>query len=233
MVWFIFVAYVALLLFSTVGYTQEQEEWFCTKAASTRSGQLVRACGIGEAPSESQARENAFNEALNEFKRVCGRQSDCFNRVTRTTPMRTECRPHKNNVRCYRLVEFDILNETIILMPDQVSDEKLKKVNNKIHAVEGAITQISVKHYPKIRKGMKMSDVIAIFGEPEEVGRVEDIHYRYHEPPSRAFASGYMAAVYDNRNICSSEMFCLVYYYKGRVIGEYNFNFRFTTALEE
>ena len=84
------------------------EEWLCTEESSQRSGDIIKACGVGTGITEKEARKDAFNTAYAEFKAICDVSSDCQNHAISATPKRTSCQQDGLTYKCYRLVEYRI-----------------------------------------------------------------------------------------------------------------------------
>lgn len=84
------------------------DQWFCTDEASTRTGNLIKVCGIGEAKEEGPARIKAFQNARNEFYQICQTSSDCVDHFYFSNPLRTECSRDEQGYKCYRMVQFTI-----------------------------------------------------------------------------------------------------------------------------
>lgn len=103
--------YILLTLQLILAYfttAQAAEQWLCTEASSVRSENIVKACGIGTAQTEDQARRRAFTHATHEFDLVCDSSEDCANHYYTTEAKRTTCEKVKDGYKCSRLVEFSI-----------------------------------------------------------------------------------------------------------------------------
>lgn len=99
------------LLVLLMSVANAADQWFCTEASSARSGNVVQACGLGLGTSESKARAEAFDNATEEFRRICELSSDCRGHRVSLTPKRTTCKRMLDGLKCYRMVEFTILPE--------------------------------------------------------------------------------------------------------------------------
>lgn len=91
------------------------DDWICKEESSWREGSAIFACGIGSGNDESHARAAAFQDAANEFMRVCVISSDCAGHETTVTPGRTTCAPSKGGITCQRAVTFEIGEEKQIV----------------------------------------------------------------------------------------------------------------------
>jgi hypothetical protein len=101
----------ALVALFVALHVAHADSWLCREESSVRIGGAygtINACGIGEAPSEQQARLAAFDSAKAEFTRVCRNSVDCHDHNVTVTPARTECEVTNGGFRCYRLVRFHI-----------------------------------------------------------------------------------------------------------------------------
>lgn len=92
-----------LLLLSANSFAAE--DWFCSEESSEKRGNSIYACGIGEGPSESDARSSALDNAKLEFSKLCTISDDCRGHRVIARPARTTCEP---GYRCYRMVVFTI-----------------------------------------------------------------------------------------------------------------------------
>jgi hypothetical protein len=95
-----------ILLFLSLNAYADQ--WFCTDEASSRSNNIIKSCGIGQAATEESARAKAFENARLEFRQVCNSSSDCIGRFIYSKPLRTECSQDSDGYKCYRMVQFRI-----------------------------------------------------------------------------------------------------------------------------
>lgn len=86
--------------------------WLCEEVASQRKGNSIYACGIGSGADETTARTQAFDNARAEFNQVCEASDDCRGRQVSVSPERTSCKKENANIKCYRLVVFQIGDPT-------------------------------------------------------------------------------------------------------------------------
>lgn len=99
--------YLFILFFLMVS-TAKADQWLCTEAASQRSGDTIKSCGVGTGSDEAQARAQALDYAKHEFKSICEASSDCVNHYVTAQPMRTACSKEDGIYSCQRLVVFTI-----------------------------------------------------------------------------------------------------------------------------
>jgi hypothetical protein len=86
--------------------------WYCTEVASERSGDLIRACGVGEGRDENEARARAFENAKKEFANICRASDDCKTKKVSVNPQRSECSLEANGrFKCRRLIEVIVSEE--------------------------------------------------------------------------------------------------------------------------
>lgn len=96
-----------ILLYSNVAIAQT-DAWICTDEATTRSGSLWQACGVGEGMDEGAARSRALDHALREFKDLCQLSTGCMERERTVEPKRTTCSVEAGWWKCYRMVEIGL-----------------------------------------------------------------------------------------------------------------------------
>jgi hypothetical protein len=159
----------ALLLFPTVA----SADWFCTEAASQRKGSSIYACGVGYGKDENGARLNAFDNAKREFARVCSESDDCHGRALSVEPGRTTCGKKEGGYQCHRLVIFSIGG----------SSSGNVRPGPKPFSYEATVAQ------PKIRFGMKKSDVLKILGQPPIVNYTPGTMWLMITYPGRRLSS--------------------------------------------
>jgi hypothetical protein len=145
--------------------------WLCTEESSQRQGNTVLSCGVAVGDDENEARSKAFDNARNEFKKICDASSDCRGHETTVTPKRTTCdeitgktAQIETKYRCYRLLAFTIGKP---LAPAASVPLLYDNPDNFRPFSYGLISRL-----PKIRPGMTKSDVLASFGAPIEVQRI-------------------------------------------------------------
>jgi len=160
----------SLLLFSFA--SSANDSWACVEMSSQRTQDGILACGIGTAPTEQVAREEAFRRALNEFHLVCDSSSDCKGHMVEIDPKRTSCKREKLGFKCFRAVQFVIkdLEGTKLPFTEKESPSDAK-IMARVRAVETRNQELLKKQQEQaaghtIRKGMDVEDVIATLGNP-------------------------------------------------------------------
>lgn len=76
--------------------------WYCRDEASSRRGNEIVSCGVGEGATEGDARAEALRYAYEELEAVCGISDDCASFQLNVAPLRTECAETASGYRCYR-----------------------------------------------------------------------------------------------------------------------------------
>jgi len=160
-----------------------QEDWLCVHEASQRRGNEVLACGIATAPSEPQARKEAFLAAKDEFRLVCDVDASCLNRVAVVTPSRTECeREPSGAFRCLRLIIFTLGGAYVT--PGEPSPFNRKQavsglaepfaLANSLQPAPQRLPQPPTARLPvgKLRVGMSSHNVLKLLGQPKDVADV-------------------------------------------------------------
>lgn len=101
-----------LFLVSSILYSSfsMSASWLCREAASARNGDIINACGVGEANSESEARAKARDLAFEELDSICAKTPDCSNFEYVIQPLRTDCEKNAQGYKCYRGIEATITN---------------------------------------------------------------------------------------------------------------------------
>lgn len=89
---------------------QSNADWMCVDSAGRNSENFYQVCGIGQNQSEAEARALAFEAAKNEFKRICAESENCLSRNKSLEIKRTECKRLENEYKCYRLLEYSLLD---------------------------------------------------------------------------------------------------------------------------
>lgn len=87
---------------------QAHADWFCTESAGKNSEGTYQVCGIGEDPSEAQARTLAFDAARAEFNRTCQEDLKCKSSSKSLELKRTECKKSPTGYKCYRMLEYTL-----------------------------------------------------------------------------------------------------------------------------
>jgi hypothetical protein len=87
--------------------------WYCDQVASAwvEEGKILSTCGYGTGSDENMAKTVAFENAKVEFKKVCGKETSCANRVVNIDPQRSDCKKTEDGVECKRLFYFHITSE--------------------------------------------------------------------------------------------------------------------------
>lgn len=105
--------------------TEAKADWLCTEASSTKSGNVITACGVGKSQNLEEARVKARDAAVNEFNNVCKISADCGKYEYNVVPKRTECSVKGSDIVCLRAIDFEI---TETLKKDQsIDDSDLQK----------------------------------------------------------------------------------------------------------
>lgn len=133
-------------------------DWYCTDVASEKKGSAIWVCGIGQGQNEDVARTEAFNNARKEYMNICSISSDCQGRSVTVNPMRTSCEVNDGQVTCHRLIVFEITASKGSIEAVQDRPMVFKPFEYK-----------QIEQFPKIKEGMKKSDVLKYFGEPMSV----------------------------------------------------------------
>lgn len=144
------------LLFNPVGVFSTDGGWLCDEEASQRSGPVIKACGIGKAPTESDARLNALESAKNEFDKLCQASDDCADHKVVLDPRRTVCKPTNNGFVCHRLVNFAIQPHL---------QNRLQRSRARSEASPYPLSRSKTK----LAKGMSKREVMGILGRPVQV----------------------------------------------------------------
>ena len=84
--------------------------WTCEETGSRRLGpNTIEACGVAEAETEEEARASAYGQAKREFEMICNDSANCRGRDFNVNPKRSTCSKGKKTYKCYRAIEFQIL----------------------------------------------------------------------------------------------------------------------------
>ena len=109
------VNFVFLVLWLALGGVANAEtEWFCRESASSRSGVVVKVCGVGSGLSLENARAAALSQAKAEFLSLCKESDDCRGFAFNVIPLRTDCEKKPGGVGgyvCFRGLEYTILEK--------------------------------------------------------------------------------------------------------------------------
>jgi hypothetical protein len=128
-------------------------DWFCTQESSQRVGDEIHTCGVATGIDLNTARTKAFDNAKEEFSKICESSSDCAGRTITLTPMRTECYSLAPEVyRCHRMLAFI------------VSDAQ-----NVVKGCKGDECPYPKDSPKKIKIGMSKDELLRLYGNPTEV----------------------------------------------------------------
>jgi hypothetical protein len=125
------------LVFAAVA--PSHSEWFCREDAATRSGQIVKVCGVATAASLDQARRMALIQAKQEFLSLCKESDDCRGFAFNVTPLRTDCEPKGENHICYRGLEYTILEKRD---SKQLYDEEIAQLKEREDALKEEMERV-------------------------------------------------------------------------------------------
>lgn len=121
------VSLLLSLLISMAFGAEQNPSWFCIDESGQRNGNVLWACGVGEAVTESAARQEALEAAFHEYHAICAESSNCQKKPT-IEPKRLSCIESKITKppslmyesgivkwwKCYRLIE--------VVFPDEQSN---------------------------------------------------------------------------------------------------------------
>lgn len=217
-----------IFIFQFSPFAFAKDEWFCTSESSAILQGKVQACGIGIGKDESEARLNAFDNAQAEFRKLCEASDRCHGRETDVEPKRTTCTATATGFKCYRMIVFEIQSslkrnsvENHSHDSNHVGIERPSKQEKKNHTRTEIINttpgpiKIRVSNF-KLRRGMKKSEVISMFGTPEDTNSNE----------------AFMTFHYGESEFCSNS--CQVYFDKlGYVTTWGSVRPEFTTDLDD
>ena len=99
---------ILIALMISVSAHADNTSWVCTDEATTRSGNVWSACGVGEGMNEGIARREALEHALDEFKLMCDMSTSCKGKAREVEPTRSTCSFGVGWVRCYRAVKITL-----------------------------------------------------------------------------------------------------------------------------
>lgn len=130
-----------LILVSLVAHSQ----WLCREASSTRSGQIITACGVGLSQNLEDARVKSRESAIEEFRRVCQLSADCLEYDYTVVPKRTDCELKENHHICYRALDFEISDRKRKSISLDISELELSLIqhNQEIRLLQSRIEQIN------------------------------------------------------------------------------------------
>ena len=157
---------LAMLLSSSIA--NASDDWLCKSQSSVKYEASIDACGIGQAATEGQARLEAFDNARQEFNKICKSSDDCDGYKINAVPKRTTCEESKGSFKCYRLIQFNIIDEPG--NSDTTAVQSMAKGETFV-----PFNVESIKNIPKVRRGMSKKQVLATFGEPVNIRNVYEI----------------------------------------------------------
>lgn len=104
------ITYFLILFMGNFAFAEPKPSWFCTEESGKRSGNVLSACGSGEATIEGQARQSALEHAFREYHSICSESSDCNGHEVSVEPKRLTCVSELGGGwwKCYRLIEVTI-----------------------------------------------------------------------------------------------------------------------------
>jgi hypothetical protein len=117
-------------------------DWLCVDSSGRNTENFYQVCGIGQNQSEAEARALAFEAAKNEFKRICAESDNCQSRNKNLEIKRTECKKLENEYKCYRLLEYSLLEGNITssisteLVEKQLDEKRQQLIELRKKAIE-------------------------------------------------------------------------------------------------
>jgi hypothetical protein len=92
----------------------EASGWYCDQVASAwvAEGKILATCGSGRGDDESKAKIKAFEDANEEFQKVCGKNTSCGSKMVNIDPQRSDCKSNDGKVHCKRLFYFHITEKS-------------------------------------------------------------------------------------------------------------------------
>ena len=88
-------------------------DWYCDQVASAwvEAGKTLSSCGVGSSKDEATAKTKAFENAKDEFNKVCAKDTSCGDKIVNIDPQRTDCKKLDDIFICKRLFYFHITDE--------------------------------------------------------------------------------------------------------------------------
>ncbi|MBN8538355.1 MAG: hypothetical protein J0M15_14980 [Deltaproteobacteria bacterium] len=139
-------------------------QWLCREASSTRRGQVITACGVGQSRNLGEARIKSRESAIEEFKRLCQLSSDCTAFDYTVVPKRTECEFKNGNHICFRALDFeisDLKRKSVSLDIEELEREFIhssKEIQNIQERIE-KINQIKKSEQESIAKKNELAEL--------------------------------------------------------------------------
>lgn len=182
---------IMTILFLITSRSIAHDGWLCTSQSSEQQGQSIYACGIAIADTEDLAREKALASAQREFLALCDLSDACRNHALIVKPMRTECSPKGNQIKCYRGVLFT---------PE-------KKMSDTTTLQSGLRVPDKAKAHARIYKDQTVQELLSELGQPDQVREVD----LYSGPSKRYY--------FDKKTVpgCNDYIGCWVQVVSGRV----------------
>ena len=177
------------------------EEWFCREASSTRVGQTITACGVGQSKNLEDARVKSRESSIEEFKRVCQLSVDCSDYDYTVIPKRTECETKDGIHICFRALDFEISDRKKKSISLDLTDlerefaHKNEEIQNIQERIE-KINQIKQSEQEAASKRKELSDLEAALNQKEaEALKLQDLNSK------ETIVSGgykYLHQIYEN-----------------------------------
>lgn len=159
-------------------------QWLCREASSTRTGQTITACGVGESKNLEAARVRSRESAVEEFKRVCQLSADCTDYDYTVVPKRTDCEIKGATHICYRALDFEISNRQKKSVSLDLSnlEAELKQKNQEIQRLQDRIekiNQIKQSEQEAAQKKQELAELEASLNKKEaEALKLQDLNSR-------------------------------------------------------
>lgn len=159
-----------------------EAQWLCREASSTRAGQTITACGVGQSRNLDEARKRSRESAIEEFKRVCQLSVDCSDYDYTISPKRTDCETKNELHICYRALDFEITNhkkKSVSLNLTDLEREFARK-NEEIQQIQERIqkiNQIKESEQQVLLKNKELAELEATLNQKEaEALKLEDLN---------------------------------------------------------
>ena len=203
---------IMLLFLALPRFAYAADDWICSTQSSIRSGNVIQACGVGDASTESEARSMAADAASREFKFLCDQDSSsCLNHRVTLNPKRQTCSQTAGHFKCVRMIEYTIAKE---LDSTKVQANR-KLASSDDHAGTDGST-VDPDAPKKIRKGMTKQALLEAFGTPDFYLKVDD---------------RFLILNYINKDFCSDNR-CTIGLDNDRVYKFDGFKIQNTTVLD-
>ncbi len=169
---------LSVILLSIAASIVSDAQWLCREASSTRSGQTITACGVGQSLNLDEARVKSRESAVEEFKRVCQLSKDCSEYDYTVIPKRTECEFKSGYHTCYRALDFEITEQKRKSISLNLTDleKELKDKDQEIQSRIDQINQIKQSQVEAEKKKQELVDLEASLNKKEaEALKLEDL----------------------------------------------------------